>query len=105
MSTFESELKKGRFTVCHCERCDKITWPPNDSCRWCFGKISIRDVQNTGTIIECSAKDGKKFCIGEFEGAIRIMGTVTGPDPSPGQKIRIISCSFDNEPRFAFSVN
>ncbi len=105
MSVFESELKKGRFVVCQCTNCGKITWPPNDSCSSCFGNVSIRDVQNSGIIIECSSKDGKKFCIGEFEGVIRIMGTVSGPIPNPGQKIRIDRCGFDKGPWFMFSVN
>lgn len=104
MSMFESELKKGRFVVCQCTNCNRITWPPNDSCSSCFGNVFVRGVQNSGIIIECSAKDGKKFCIAEFEGTIRIIGTVSDPDPKPGQKVRIADCGFNKEPWYAFSV-
>ncbi len=105
MSAFETELKRGRFVVCQCTNCDKITWPPNDFCSSCFGSNSWRDVQSPGIIIECSGKDGNKFCIAEFEGIIRIMGAVSSPDPKPGQKVRIAKCSFDKEPRFTFSAD
>jgi hypothetical protein len=103
MNSFESELRRGRFVVCQCTSCGKIVWPPNDSCSWCFGNVAVRDVQNYGTIVECSAKDGKKFCIAEFEGAIRIIGTISSTDPKPGQKIKIVSCGFDKQPWFRFS--
>jgi uncharacterized OB-fold protein len=102
MSSFESELRKGRFVVYQCTKCGKIMWPPSDSCSSCFGNVLVRDVQNSGTIIECSAKDGRKFCIAEFEG-VRIMGTISSPDPKPGQKIKIASCGFDKQPWFRFS--
>lgn len=104
MSAFESELKKGRFVVCQCTSCSKITWPPNDFCSSCFGSISVRDIKEPGIIIECSAKDGKRFCLAEFEGVVRIIGTMTGPEPKPGQKVRISSCAYEGDPKFVFSA-
>jgi hypothetical protein len=62
-------------------------------------------VQSPGTIIECSGKNGNKFCIAEFEGVIRIMGTISSPNPKPGQKVRISRCGFDKEPQFTFSAD
>ncbi|MEO9309059.1 MAG: zinc ribbon domain-containing protein [Nitrososphaera sp.] len=105
MSNFESELRKGRFVVGHCPKCDKITWPPNDFCNLCFGDLLWRQLKEHGTLIEYSAKDGKQFCVAEFEGGIRVMGTIVGAFTlKRGQKIRLASCSFDGVPKFVFEA-
>ncbi len=104
MSVFESELKKGRFVVGECSKCQKITWPPNDFCSHCFGSLVWRDVREPGIIVEHSSKDGKVFCIAEFENTVRIMGTISGNTaPKPGQQVRVASCSFDDSPKFTFA--
>ncbi len=104
MSVFESELKKGKFVVGECSKCQKITWPPNDFCSNCFGSLSWRSVKEPGIVVEYSSKDGRIFCMAEFEGAIRVMGTISGnADLNPGQKIRIASCSFDEYPKITFA--
>ena len=106
MSFFEAELKKGRFVVCECTKCHKVTWPPNDFCRFCFGSVSWRSVKEPGILVEYSAKDGKKFCIVEFEGSVRVIGTISnGLDLEPGQKIRIVKCGFESMPQFIFSAD
>jgi uncharacterized OB-fold protein len=103
MSVFESELKKGRFVVGECSKCQKVTWPPNDFCSHCFGEISWRDVKKPGIIVECSSKDGRTFCIVEFENTVRVMGIILGnTEPKPGEQIKVISCSFDDSPKFTF---
>lgn len=103
MSVFEAELKKGRFVVGECSKCKKITWPPNDFCSYCFGNLSWRNVKEPGILVEYSAKDNKRFCIAEFENTIRIMGMISNnTEPKPGQRIRIISCGFDDSPKFIF---
>ncbi|MEM3065062.1 MAG: zinc ribbon domain-containing protein [Candidatus Nitrosotenuis sp.] len=105
MNKFESELKKGRFLVGHCPNCDKIIWPPSDFCSMCFGELSWRHLNEHGTLIEHSAKDGKQFCIAEFEGRIRVMGMISGtPVLKPGQKIRLVSCGFEDAPKFIFEA-
>lgn len=104
MSVFESELKKGRFVVGECSKCQKTTWPPNDFCAHCFGGLVWRDVKEPGIVVEYSSKDGKVFCIAEFENSIRVMGAILGnTDPKPGQRIRVTSCSFDGSPKFTFA--
>jgi uncharacterized OB-fold protein len=105
MSFFETELKKGRFVVSECTKCHKVTWPPNDFCRFCFGDISWRDVKEPGILVEYSAKNGQRFCIAEFEEIVRIVGTI--PEDTglkPGKKIRIAKCGFDSTPQFVFSA-
>jgi hypothetical protein len=104
MNVFESELKKGRFVVGECSTCKNITWPPNDFCSHCFGSLVWRDVKEPGVIIEHSSKDGKIFCIAEFENAIRIMGFISGnTTPKPGQQVRVSGCIFDDSPKFSFT--
>jgi hypothetical protein len=103
LNIFESELKKGRFVVGECPKCQKITWPPNDFCNKCFGKLDWRLIKEPGILVEWSSKEGRRFCIAEFEGTIRIMGTIpTDSEPKPGQKLRIVSCGFDDSPKLAF---
>ncbi len=99
---FESELKKGRFTVGECVKCHRVSWPPSESCSNCFGELVWRQVKDPGIIIECSATDGKAFAMVEFEGKIRILGTIPEKNLEPGQKVKITGCGFDQTPKFTF---
>lgn len=99
MSVFESEMKKGRFLVGECGKCCKITWPPSEFCSTCFGNLSWRPIIDHGTLIETSSKDGKVFGIAEFEGAVRVIGTIlNGQNAEQGQKVKISKCAFDKSP-------
>ncbi len=105
MSVFETGLKKGRFVVGQCSKCQKIAWPPNDFCSGCFGSLLWRDLKQPGTLLEHSQKDGRKFCIVEFERAVKIMGVlIEDVEPTIGQNIQLANCGFDKSPRFEFSV-
>lgn len=105
MNRFETELRNGRFFVGHCPKCDKITWPPNDFCSLCFGDLSWRPLKGPGTLIEHSAKDGKQFCVAEFEGVVRVMGAISNASTLKlGQKIRLASCGFNGTPKFIFEA-
>lgn len=105
MNIFETELKNGRFLVGQCIKCNKVTWPPNDFCSFCFGELRWRQIKEPGILIEYSAKDGKQFCLAEFEESIRVMGTISSSnDIKTGQKVRITSCGFDRSPKFTFEV-
>ncbi|TBR12269.1 MAG: hypothetical protein EPO62_00455 [Candidatus Nitrosotenuis sp.] len=104
MMIFEAELKNGRFVVPECPKCQKLVWPPSDSCTRCFGNTVWRTADEPGTLVEYSAKDGKLFCMVEFENSIRVMGALEcDKAPAVGQKVRVLSCGFDNSPRFTFS--
>lgn len=104
MSVFESELKNGRFVIPECPKCQKAVWPPSESCTRCFGNVVWHTVNDPGTLIEYSSKDGKMFCIAEFENAVRIMGALDcDKTPVIGQKIKVSSCGFDNSPKFTFA--
>jgi uncharacterized OB-fold protein len=104
MNFFE-ELKRGHFVIAECTKCHKVVWPPNDFCRFCFGEVSWRDVKEPGILVECSAKDGKKFGIVEFEGTIRVIGTISDDvEITPGKKMRVDQCGYDSAPRFTFSA-
>lgn len=104
MNTFEAELKNGRFVIPECPRCQKAIWPPSEFCTQCFGNVIWRTVNDSGILVEYSSKDGKMFCIAEFEDSIRIMGTLNcDKTPIVGQKIKVSSCGFDKSPKFTFS--
>ncbi len=103
MSVFETELKNGRFVVSECPKCQKVIWPPSEFCTQCFGNTVWRTANESGTLVEYSSKDGKMFCMAEFEN-IRIMGLLNHANPQVGQKIKISSCGFDKSPQFVFSA-
>lgn len=103
MNIFESELKKGRFLVGECPKCNKITWPPSNFCSICFGDLSWRPIKETGTLVEFSKKDDKTFAIVEFEENIRVIGTISDSQTlTPGKTVRLIGCSLDKSPKFTF---
>lgn len=103
--SFESELKKGKFVVGECTKCHKVNWPPNHSCSTCFGELTFRAVKEPGIIVEWSGKGDDVFCIVEFEESVRVIGTMyEHSELSPGQKVRIAKCSFDQTPKFTFTV-
>lgn len=105
MSKFVEGLKNGRFLAGSCTRCNRTVWPPSEFCDNCFGGLQWREVTEPGVLIELSAKDGKAFGIVEFEGTIRVIGTISNPDgATPGSGVRILKCGFDKTPQFTFSL-
>jgi len=100
---FESELRHGRFVIGKCTKCHNTNWPPSEYCSKCFGELSYNLVKEPGTIIEWSSKNGQIFGIVEFEEMVRVIGIIQGV-PKPGQRAKIASCTFDNSPKFTFSV-
>jgi hypothetical protein len=102
MNVFETELKNGRFVIPECPRCQKVIWPPSEYCTQCFGNVVWRTVNDSGILVEYSSKDGKMFCIVEFENSIRVMGSLHCKNPVIGQKIKVSSCGFDKSPKFIF---
>jgi uncharacterized OB-fold protein len=105
MNQFEEGLKSGRFLVGECVRCKKITWPPSEFCNKCFGNLKWRKIIEPGVLIEFSSKDGKVFGIVEFEGTVRIMGTISNPEGiRSGSEVRVHRCGFEKTPQITFSV-
>lgn len=102
--SFESELKKGRFTVGQCTKCNRVSWPPSESCSNCFSELVQRPVKEPGIIIESSAINGKVFAMAEFEGVIRILGSIPEKNLEPGHKVKITRCGFDQTPEFTFAL-
>lgn len=103
---FESELKKGIFLVNECIKCNKIVWPPSKFCNTCFGQTKLREGDKKGKIIEFSKMDQKYFCVGEFEGKIRIIGTISEGTPNEGDQIEIEKCGIkDDSYYFEFNLS
>lgn len=62
-------------------------------------------VSRNAKLVEASSKDGKNFCIAEFEGNIRVFGTIQGSiRPTPDQNLVLEHCSFDGTPKFVFKI-
>jgi uncharacterized OB-fold protein len=105
MNVFESELRNGRFVVGECQKCRRISWPPGEFCSTCFGDLSWRPIMEHGTLVEASSKDGKVFGIAEFEGVVRVIGTIpNGQNAKPGQRVKVTKCTFDRAPRFTLEI-
>ena len=99
MNKFENELEKGNFITSECSNCKEIVWPPSDFCSKCFRDVTWRNVLKKGKLIEFSKKDGKGFCIAEFENKIRILSTLIHSEfnkPKIGQKLILENCGIKN---------
>ena len=106
MTTFENELKNGKFVCSECIKCNKLVWPPSDLCSNCFAKVRWRQVSTVATLVEFSKKDNTIFCIAEFEGAIRVMGSLEtkSEEISIGQELILAKCDYDERERFVFQL-
>ncbi len=94
---FEMELEKGRFFIGQCGICKKNVWPPSDYCSKCFGKVVLTPSSGNGKIIEFSSKEGKIFCVAEFEKDVRIIGHLKSQEnPQIGQKVKLEKCGIRN---------
>ena len=94
---FEEELQKGNFVIPFCSKCDKTTWPPSEFCSYCLGEVSWKNASTIGKIIEFSKKDDVMFCLAEFEGGIRIMGSLVSDSvPEIRHDVKIVKTSLKN---------
>ena len=101
--SFESKLSKGNFCIPICNNCEKTIWPPAEFCNICNQKISLKEEEFEGKIIEFSKQNEDYFCIVEFEESIRIMAKMTN-NPKIGQKVKITKCGIkDNNYYFYVS--
>ena len=105
MTRFEDELKNNSFVCSECVKCKHLVWPPSDYCNKCFGDVTWRPVSKKATLVEFSSKDGKYFCIAEFENGIRIFGTLEeNSNLIIGQNLILKYCSYDEMPKFIFQT-
>lgn len=101
MNTFEQELKNNNFVCSSCPKCNKLVWPPSDFCNSCFGSVVWRQVTKTAKLVEFSRHDNEVFCIAEFEGNIRIMGSIKNASSLKiGQSLTLVKCDFDGKEKF-----
>ena len=103
MTKFEDELKKNNFVCSECIKCQHLVWPPNEFCNKCLGEVLWRPISRNAKLVEFSTRNGTRFGIGEFEGNIRIFGTIEGISPLEiGEDIFLTHCSYDKTPKFTF---
>lgn len=105
MNRFEQGLKNNNFVCSACSRCEKMVWPPNDYCDKCFGEVYWRQVSRDAILLEYSHRNGELFCVAEFEGQIRVIGTIlSSADLEIGQKLTLEKCGFDGNEIFIFKI-
>ncbi|MDE1844446.1 MAG: hypothetical protein KGI10_03865 [Thaumarchaeota archaeon] len=101
MNTFEQELKNNNFVCSSCLKCNKLVWPPSDFCNSCFGGVTWRQVEKTAKLVEFSRQGNEVFCIAEFEGNIRIMGSIkNASNLKVGQSLTLVKCDYDSKWKF-----
>ncbi|MGC1426608.1 MAG: hypothetical protein WA833_07875 [Nitrosotalea sp.] len=106
MTRFEAELKNNNFVCSECVKCKHLVWPPSNYCNKCFGDVIWRPVSKKATLVEFSSKDGKNFCIGEFENSIRVFGMLEkNSNLIIGQNMTLKYCDFDQMPKFVFQTD
>jgi uncharacterized protein len=60
-------------------------------------------VSRNARLIEFSSKNGEYFCMAEFDGGIRVMGTVeSASNLHVGQSLILARCSYDDTEKFVF---
>jgi uncharacterized OB-fold protein len=106
MTIFEDELKRNNFICSECPKCDRLVWPPSEFCNKCFGAVMWRPLSKKAVLVEYSSKDGKCFCMAEFENTVRVFGTIDGNSVlTPGQNLILKHCNFIKTPIFIFQTN
>ena len=100
---FESELKKGIFTIPQCEKCNKFVWPPSEFCDKCFGNTVLKTGEFEGKIIEFSKQNEEYFCLVEINNSFRIMAKISKL-PQIGQTVKISKCGI-TEGNYFFIVD
>jgi uncharacterized OB-fold protein len=101
MNKFEQELKNNNFVCSSCNQCNKLVWPPSDICNSCFGNVVWKPVKKIAKLIEFSYENEEIFCIAEFEGNIRIMGSIrNASDLKIGQSLTLVRCDYDGKEKF-----
>jgi uncharacterized OB-fold protein len=105
MTKFEDELKKNNFVCSECVKCQHLVWPPSEFCNKCLGEVMWRPLSKSAQLVEFSTRDGIKFGIAEFEGNIRVFGTIEGNSPLRiGEDLVLTHCSYDESPKFTFKT-
>lgn len=105
MNRFETELKNNNFVCSECSKCDKIVWPPSEYCSSCLGKVEWRRLSREGILLEYSCRNGEYFCMAEFEGKVRIMGTMRDATGLQiGGKLYLEKCDYDGGEKFVFRM-
>ena len=106
MNKFEQELKNNNFVCSSCPKCNKLVWPPSDFCNSCFGNVVWRQVEKTAKLIEFSHDEDEVFCIAEFEGNIRIMGSIkNATNLKIGQSLTLVKCDCDGKEKFVLEAS
>ncbi len=105
MTRFEDELKNNNFVCSYCVKCQHFVWPPSEFCNKCLGDVTWRQVSKNAKLVEVSSKDDKYFCIAEFEGNIRVFGSLSeNSHLNHDQNLTLENCSYDESPKFIFKT-
>lgn len=103
MTRFEDELKNNKFVCSECMKCKQLVWPPSEFCNKCLGAVEWRSLSKNAKLVEFSSKNETRFCIAEFEGNIRVFGTIKGNATlRVGEDLILTFCGYDETPKFIF---
>ncbi len=106
MTRFEDELRNNNFVCSYCTKCQHFVWPVSEFCNKCLGDVIWKQVSKNAKLVEVSSKDKKYFCIAEFEGNIRVFGTLLeNSQPKHDQNLILEKCDYDESPKFVFKTS
>jgi uncharacterized OB-fold protein len=106
---FLDSLRKGKFRIPICLKCDLKIWPPANICSNCYsGKIRMSKLESRGRLIEHSFShidSIEKLGLVEISG-IRIIGILSEGNLNPGSAVKLTKCGLDkdNSPYYEFSA-
>jgi uncharacterized OB-fold protein len=101
-------LRKGKFRIPVCLKCDSKVWPPANICSNCYsGKIRMSKLESKGQLIEHSSShigSTEKLGLIEISG-IRIIGVLSEENLKPGSIVKLTKCGLDKNdtPYYEFS--
>ena len=108
MKKFLYYLSTGDFRIPVCDNCGKKVWPPSNICSNCFSKkIRMSKLDSKGRLIEYTQSfigERKNLGLVEISG-IRIIGSLSQGNMSPGSPVKLTRCGLDkeNSPYYEFS--
>jgi uncharacterized OB-fold protein len=98
---FLCNLRRSRFAIPYCIRCDLPVWPPIDQCYFCMSRVKLIRIRSpVGSLIEYTT--ARNLCSPIIFGVVRInginlVGSLKSISPHIGMRVMMINCGVSSE--------